>query len=106
MNHLAHLLRTFSCVLLCLSFAGAQEHSRVQVNDIRDFPPDFHDYFRQAIPEDLAPMGQPALAGRSADFGNGPVSLFVVDVVVNNTDPNLKNTNTSGDSEPSIAVNP
>jgi len=106
MKHFTLTIRALLCAVLCLSFAAAQDRGRVPVNDIRDFPPDFHDYFRPAIAEDLAPMGQPAFAKRLVDFGRGPVSLFVADVVVNNTDPNLKNTNTSGDSEPSIAVNP
>ena len=100
------VISTLLWALFCLPFAAAQDRATVPVNEIRDFPPDFHDYFRPAIPGDLTPMGQPALTTKRLDFGGPPIALFLADVVVNNTDPNLKNTNTSGDSEPSIAVNP
>ena len=93
-------------VLFLISALNAQTSATTHVNDIRDFPPDFNDYFRPAIPEDLLPMGRPALGTPEMNLGGPPVKLFVADVVVNNTDPNLKNTNTSGDSEPSIAINP
>ena len=93
-------------VLFLISALNAQTSATTHVNDIRDFPPDFNDYVRPAIPEDLLPMGRPALGTPEMNLGGPPVKLFVADVVVNNTDPNLKNTNTSGDSEPSIAINP
>ncbi len=50
------------------------------------------------LPEDYAPKGIrpiPLLPG-----------VFIVDVVVNNTDPNLTNTDTFNDGETSITVNP
>lgn len=93
-------------LLLIAPFAFAQGQAPAYLNQIRDFPPDFNDYYRPEIPEDLAPMGQATLPTRQLDFGGPAVPVFIADVVVNNTDPNLKNTNTSGDSEPSIAVNP
>lgn len=104
------LLTLTACAFLAVLFSAsaltAQNSASTNVNDIRDFPPDFNDYFRSAIPEDLLPMGQPALVTPVMNLGGPPVKLFVADVVVNNTDPNLKNTNTTGDSEPSIAINP
>ncbi len=64
----------------------------------RDAPPDITPYRRPAIPEDYAPRGIRAI----------PVvpGVFMVDVVVNNTDPNLTNTDTFNDGETSITVNP
>src|SRR6266849_2343499 len=62
----------------------------------RSWPPDTTSYYRPAVPEDIAPGGKPALPGLGA---------FVVDVVVNNTDPNLTNVDMFGDEEVSIAVN-
>lgn len=63
---------------------------------IRSWPPDTNAYARAAIPADYTASARP-----------GPLdAAFVVDTVVNNTDPNLKNTDTFGDEEDSIAVNP
>ncbi len=64
----------------------------------RSWPPDTSSYYRPAVPEDRAPGGKPALSG--------PGGPLVVDVVVNNTDPNLMLTDTFGDEEVGIAVNP
>jgi len=63
----------------------------------RDAPPDTTPYRRPATPEDSAPRGIRAI----------PLvpGIFIVDVVVNNTDPNLTNTDTFNDGETSIAVN-
>lgn len=63
-----------------------------------DQPPDTTPYTRPAVAEDVAPRGRgaiPLLPG-----------VFIVDAVVNNTDPNLTNTDMSNDGETSIAVNP
>src|SRR4029077_7377547 len=54
---------------------------------------------RPALPEDLFPGGEPALRPL-------PSGISIVDVVVSNTNKNLKNTNTTANSEPSIAINP
>ncbi len=64
----------------------------------RDAPPDTTPYRRPAFPEDYAPRGIRAI----------PLvpGVFIVDVVVNNTDPNLTNTDTFNDGETSITVNP
>ena len=66
----------------------------------RDAPPDTTNYSRPAIAEDRAPKGQKAIPGVLTP------TLFVRDAVVNNTNPNLQNTDVAGDSEPSIAINP
>src|SRR6185503_12088775 len=67
-----------------------------QKESIRDAPPDTTPYVRGMVSEDFSPGGRRALAQ----------SLFVRDVVVSNTDPNLTNSDTFNDGEPSIAVNP
>ena len=64
----------------------------------RDAPPDTTPYRRPALPEDYAPRGIRAIPLISG--------VFIVDVVVNNTDPNLTNTDTFNDGETSITVNP
>src|SRR5215831_14240829 len=66
-------------------------------NNGQSSPPDLTEYSRPAIAAD-----QPLLP--SAILANLPIS--VIDPVINNTDPNLKNTDTFGDGEPSIAINP
>ena len=88
------------------------QHFSVQQNIIADRestrsdPPDLTHYVRPAIPQDYAPGGKPALP--LARLVGTPIfpNVFVVDAVVNNTDPNLTNTDTFGDSEPSIALSP
>jgi hypothetical protein len=76
--------------------------------DVRDFPPDFNQYVRPLVGADLAPGGNAALAeGSTSAIAPALFPAVVVkDVVVSNTDPTLKTTNTSPDSEPSIAINP
>jgi hypothetical protein len=80
--------------------ATAQTQNRAQQRaeeSARSAPPDTTPYTRPAVPEDFAPLGRaaiPLLPG-----------VFIVDVVVNNTDPNLTNTDTFNDGETSIAVN-
>jgi hypothetical protein len=65
------------------------------VGPVSDQPPDTTPYARALTREDTA-LG-PAIS---------PPNTFVADVVVNNTNPNLKNTDTFNDGEPSIAINP
>jgi hypothetical protein len=86
----------FLVAALSLPLALAQDANLK--NQVRDFPPDFHQYTRSAIPQDFAPGGEPAIDPAS--------SIFIRDVVISNTDKNLKNTNHSPNSEPSIAINP
>jgi hypothetical protein len=66
------------------------------IYDTRDSPPDLTPYAREMIAEDRIPI-------RDAPEN---VSATVVDVIVNNTDTNLRNTDTAGDSETNIAINP
>ncbi len=65
-------------------------------DDARDSPPDTTSYWRQAIPEDHIKL---------PDAPSG-VTSTVVDLVVNNTDAALKNSDTFNDGETNIAVNP
>lgn len=65
--------------------------------DVRSSPKDTTPYVRETVPEDYAPEGF---------LGAFPPAIFIVDAVVNNTDPNLTNTDTANDGETSIAVNP
>jgi uncharacterized repeat protein (TIGR01451 family) len=85
------------------SLVTAQTRGKIQgqteeTKSSRSAPPDTWHYTRPAIPEDSAPRGIKAI----------PLvpGVFIVDAVVNNTDPNLTNTDTFNDGETSIAVNP
>ncbi len=67
----------------------------------------------RSTPKDTTPYSRPAIPGDTAGSPpgtrteTGAVSIVrVVDTVVNNTDPNLKNTDTFNDGETSIAINP
>jgi hypothetical protein len=71
----------------------------------KDSPPDTFDYGRPAIGEDYAPGGRPALPQVYLPSAIFPTA-FVRDLVVSNTNPNLTNTDTANDGEPSIAINP
>ena len=76
-------------VIFGLPFAMAQKA------EIRDFPPDFHQYNREALPEDIAPGGELALPLEILGMGGLANGILIKDVVVSNTDKNLKNTNRS-----------
>lgn len=67
-----------------------------ELHMVQDSPPDTTSYSRSLVPEDFAPGGVDTLTP----------DLFVRDVVVSNTNPNLTNTDTFNDGEPSIAINP
>ncbi len=71
----------------------------------KDSPPDTFNYGRPAIREDFAPGGRPALPTVTLPSAIFPTP-FVRDLVVSNTNPNLTNTDTFNDGEPSIAINP
>src|SRR5690349_15929894 len=80
--------------------AAAQSPNNAQraQESTRDAPPDTTPYRRPAVRGDFAPKGTrpiPLLPG-----------VFIVDTVVNNTDPNLTNTDTFNDGETSITANP
>ncbi len=76
---------------------GKTQGQPEETKSTRSAPPDTTHYVRPAVPEDFAPRGIKAFL---------PIpGGFIVDVVVNNTDPNLTNTDTFNDGETSIAVN-
>jgi len=93
------LLFKGSSPLVTTAIAQSQNTPQQQpAESTRDAPPDTTPYRRPAVREDFAPKGIrpiPLLP-----------SLFIVDVVVNNTDPNLTNTDTFNDGETSITANP
>src|SRR6266487_1694202 len=62
-------------------------------------PKDTTPYVRPALPEDYKVVEE----GLPETISPFP-PVFMVDVVVNNTDPTLINTDTRNDGEPSIAV--
>ena len=110
MKRLTKIGLTVAIVGILLSLKGsspfvttavAQSQSNPQQKaeeSTRDAPPDTTPYRRATVREDFAPKGVrpiPLLP-----------PLFIVDVVVNNTDPNLTNTDTFNDGETSITANP
>ena len=92
----------------------ATSEEAIDVELIRSSPPDTTPYLRDIVPEDLAPKGSASLGaeiqgydtGAAALLGGAELGIFVVDVVVNNTNANLTNTDVANDGETSIAVNP
>ena len=74
----------------------------------KDSPPDTFPYTRPAIPEDLNPGGRLTLPTRIKP--NLPTAIFptaiVRDVVVDNDDPTLINTDIGNDGETTIAIDP
>ena len=89
-----------SAVLLTLGVTGFAIASANADENVRSSPRDTTSYSRSLVAEDLT-LGKTAGAA-----GPGVTSFFVVDTVVNNTNPNLRFTDTFGDEETSIAVNP
>ncbi len=90
-----------SLPLVSTANGKTQNNSQRQVvesSSTRDAPPDTTPYWRSAVSEDHAPKG-----ARPIPLVPG---IFIVDTVVNNTDPNLTNTDTFNDGETSITVNP
>ena len=105
------LLLSQDTVLSVVDSALAQEAS--EAASMKSSPPDTTHYIRSIVPEDLAPGGVKALGPKTqgtdpkATMLKGPdPGIFIVDVVVNNTDTDLTNTDTPNDGETSIAVNP
>jgi hypothetical protein len=93
-----------SLLLACLTLPLAAAQDTEESDDanlkeeVRDYPPDLTEHIRPALPQDYNPGGKPALTVVPG--------ISIVDVVVSNTNTNLKNTNTTPNSEPSIAINP
>ncbi len=108
------LLLSQVSVLSVVESAQAQEAAeKAEPASMKSAPPDVTSYTRPIVNEDFAPGGVAALGvdtqGEDASvtlLGGGEPGIFIVDVVVNNTDPNLTNTDTASDGETSIAVNP
>src|SRR5436309_2419031 len=65
---------------------------------LSSYPLDTHHYVRQNVPQDFLL--------RRSHLVNAVSGVTMKDVVVSNTDPNLKNNDTFGDEECSIAINP
>lgn len=89
-------------VLLVLAMMGLGA-SAARADSMSSTPPDANSYSRPLTAEDLNP---PTANGNSASIQTPQFDVFIVDTVVNNTDSNLKNTDTFGDEEISIAINP
>jgi uncharacterized repeat protein (TIGR01451 family) len=93
------LLLKGSSPLVTTAIAQGQNNPQQQAQEsTRDAPPDTTPYKRPAVREDFAPKGLRPIPLLPA--------VFIVDAVVNNTDPNLTNTDTFNDGETSITVNP
>ena len=93
------LLLKGSSPLVTTATAQTQNKAQPQAKEsTRDAPPDTTPYVRPAVPEEFGPRAIKAFL---------PIpGGFIVDAVVNNTDPNLTNTDMFNDGETSIAVNP
>jgi uncharacterized repeat protein (TIGR01451 family) len=93
------LLLKGSSPLVTTAIAQGQSNPQQQGQEsTRDAPPDTTPYRRPAVREDFAPKGIRPIPLLPA--------VFIVDVVVNNTDPNLTNTDIFNDGETSITANP
>ena len=116
MYHLRNSLPLLTLLCLIALFMTAvppvsqSQNKSFEVKMEKDSPPDTFHYKRPAIPEDFAPGGRPALPTRIQPDALLPTAIFptaiVRDVVIDNTDPNLINTDTANDGEPSIAIDP
>jgi hypothetical protein len=98
-------LSLVAVVVIVLPPTSRSQEPETTNNKKKSSPPDTTPYARPAIPEDYAPGGRPALPQLELPTAIFPTA-FVRDVVVSNTNPNLVNTDTANDGEPSIAVNP
>jgi hypothetical protein len=105
-----------STAVLGLAMAVVVSMSAIAQDVDINSPPDTTHYFRPVIPEDFNPVVIPPVipenfnsletSSKSTSGQSAPFDLLVVDTVVNNTDANLTNTDTAGDQETSIAINP
>jgi hypothetical protein len=95
-----HTRTVTSTALLAFAMAGVVVASAKADDSLRSSPSDNTSYSRPLVPEDLT------LGSTAGTAGPAGVSFSVVDTVVNNTNPNLRFTDTFGDQETSIAVNP
>jgi hypothetical protein len=101
---LSGAIRTIALTtFLALVAAGGVTTLSKADDNMRSSPPDTTSYSRPAVAEDFDPLNAAGTAdpGKTVQF-----DVFVVDTVVNNTDSNLKLTDTFNDGEISIAVRP
>jgi hypothetical protein len=89
-----------SAPILALAMAVLAVTSAKADGRMSSSPPDYKSYSRALISEDFDRLN----AG--SKLKPGQFDVFVVDAVVNNSDPNLKITDRTTDSEISIAINP
>jgi hypothetical protein len=81
-------------IVMALSLNPVSSRAQNQSAALSSWPPDTNHYWRALMPEDFFPRAK------------APLTVYMCDVVVSNSDTNLKNTDTWGDEEPSIAINP
>ena len=95
-------------VLVGLSLAFCLTNPSSAAEPGMSSPKDTRQYSRPAISGDTAgPTSQVSKQQVAKPLVAAPVNIIkVIDAVVNNTDPNLKNTDTFNDGETSIAINP
>lgn len=106
-------------VLTCTSVSAGPEMgdanpSGAGVEAENSSPADVTPYIRAMSPEDLSPKRKPAKDENTLTSDPNNVDwdkdnrkrIFLTDVVVSNTDPNLTNMDTANDGETSIAINP
>src|ERR1700752_268657 len=88
--------RTVACAACLALLAGGASAPSKADDDMRSAPPDTNSYSRPVIAEDLDPLSTAgtADAARAVQF-----DVFVVDAIVNNTDPDLKITDRFNDGE-------
>jgi hypothetical protein len=94
------ILGILMVALVLITPLGSAEKDTIPRGGGRDEEPDLTHYYREAIPEDYRPLNKAALP--EAPNAN----VFIRDAVVSNTNPQLAQTDTFGDSESSIAINP
>src|SRR5438876_5868471 len=94
-------------ILACFGIEGATGQTTAPAKT--SWPPDKTNYTRPISRSDAQPLGRSAKGPhtQSADPKNAaPPTIFMADVVVSNTDPNLTFTDRENDGETSISVNP
>lgn len=94
------ILGVLMVALALITPLGSAEKDTIPRGGGRNDEPDLTHYYREAIPEDYRPLNRAALP--EAPNAN----VFIRDAVVSNTNPQLAQTDTFGDSESSIAINP
>jgi hypothetical protein len=96
-THLARMgVWSFAIATVVCASAQADE-------SVRSSPPDATPYSRPPVSDNFNPLNT---AGKAQSGKADQFDVFVVDTVVNNTDPDLKITDMFNDGEVSIAVRP